>query len=191
MKKKALFVVSLCVIALMASGCSSVEVTSSSGVQEQNHTEQNQKQLIEQQPAVSLSWSLERDNINKRTKMWNDPNKISYIYLVSYGKVMSFYTIKGKVSSVNSQVTNTEQLTWKCVNPDGTYATNENCGGWAQHAVEGSVPSPAEDGSYGSNGDAIFFYTTDGAYVEWNGEYMLADQPLKLSTQPELVREIK
>jgi hypothetical protein len=47
------------------------------------------------------------------------------------------------------------------------------------------------DGSYGSNGDAIFFFTTDDIYVEWRGDYMLADQPLKMTTQPELVRQIK
>ena len=32
---------------------------------------------------------------------------------------------------------------------------------------------------------------TDGTYVEWNKGYLLADKPLKLSTPPELVREIK
>jgi len=55
-----------------------------------------------------------------------------------------------------------------------------------QHASH-VVSSPAEDGSYGTNGDAIFFFTTEGVYVEWRGDYMLCDQPLKLSTTPELV----
>ena len=39
--------------------------------------------------------------------------------------------------------------------------------------------------------NGIFFFTTEGAYVEWVGDYMMSDQPLKLTTQPELVREIK
>jgi len=78
--------------------------------------------------------------------------------------------------------------------PDGTYSASPNCnsdGALYGRVVSGVIPSPAEDGSYGTNGDAVFFFTTDGAYVEWNGSYMLADQPLKLTTQPELVREIK
>jgi hypothetical protein len=104
--------------------------------------------------------------------LWNDKNKVSYIYLVSYGKVMAFYTIKGKVSSVNSQITNPEQISKRW----GGYFT---------------MPSPAEDGSYGENGDGIFFFTTDGTYVEWAGEYMLADKPLKMATPPALVRTIK
>jgi hypothetical protein len=139
--------------------------------QEQEMTEANQKTLIAVQPPVRLSWSLEREQINKRTKLWNDPNKVSYIYLVSYGKVMAFYTIKGKVSSVNSQITNPEQ---KVTGSSGNI----------------TLPSPAEDGSYGENGDGIFFFTTDGTYVEWAGEYMLADKPLKMSTPPALVRNI-
>ena len=53
------------------------------------------------------------------------------------------------------------------------------------------VDSPDIDGSYGSNGDAIFFFTTDDVYVEWRGDYMLADQALKLTQQPELIRQIK
>jgi len=139
--------------------------------QEQELTEANQSRLLSVQPPVSLNWSLERDQINKRTKLWNDKNKVSYIYLVSYGKVMSFFTIKGKVSSVNSQITN----------PEGVYKQ------WGHRYI---LPSPAEDGSYGENGDGIFFFTTDGTYVEWAGEYMLADKPLKMSTPPALVRTI-
>ena len=139
--------------------------------QEQRMTEANQEVLLKIQPPVRLKWSLERENINKRTTLWNDENKVGFIYLVSFGKVMAFYTIKGKVSSVNSQITNPMQVVY--------------------HQGVGTIPSPAEDGSYGSNGDAVFFFTTDGTYVEWSGEYMLADKPLKLSTPPLLVREIK
>lgn len=178
--KKLRFILLLVLVAgvgLITTGCNLEEVSPSPTAQvEQQKTEANQKKLLNVQPPVSLDWSLERENINKRTKLWNDPNKVSYIYLVNYGKVMAFYTIKGKVSSVNSQITNTEQVVWK----DGY-----------QSIAGVTIPSPAEDGSYGTNGDAIFFFTTEGAYVEWAGDYMLVDQPLKLTTQPELIREVK
>ena len=36
----------------------------------------------------------------------------------------------------------------------------------------------------------MFFFTTEGAYVEWNGQYVWSDQPLKITQQPELVQEI-
>lgn len=151
---------------------------------EVEQTEANQKKVIDAVPAPQLDTSQERINIKRRLERFNVENKISYIYLVSYGKVMAFYTVKGKISSVNSYMTPMERL----VDNKG-----EPCSKW----ISGSsvpcytVEAPDLDGSYGSNGDAIFFFTTEDIYVEWRGEYMLADQPLKLSTQPELVREIK
>lgn len=144
-------------------------------------TEVQQRKHLMSTPPPVLENSVERQNLIKRLETFNSAEKISYIYLTSYGKVMAFYTVKGKVSSVNSMLTTTEQL----VDRRGRQCSNSassNCY---------SVPSPDLDGSYGSNGNAIFFFTTEGTYVEWNGEYMLADQPLKLTTQPELVRTIK
>ena len=159
---------------VLAVGCDEYE-KSTAGM-EQERTEENQKRLLKNQPPISLDYSLERKNINKRTELWNDENKLSYIYLVSYGKVMAFYTVKGKVSSVNSQITNPDQVIIKR---------------WNGNRESHVIASPAEDGSYGSNGDAIFFFTADGTYVEYRGEYMLADKPLKLSTPPQLIRTIK
>lgn len=174
--KKLLFVPLIAAIVFVGAGCEYDEGTASV---EQEKTEENQSVLLEKQPPVKLDWSLERENINKRTTLWNDENKVSYIYLVNYGKVMAFYTIKGKVSSVNSQITNPEQLAHKYYSYAGA------------NFIEGVLPSPAEDGSYGTNGDAIFFFTTEGVYVEWAGDYMLADEPLQLTTPPELIREVK
>ena len=192
MYKKLIFGVMLLFLVVGLSACTlDSAVQQSSGVQEQNRTEANQSKLIQTQPPVTLDWSLERENLSKRTKLWNDPNKISYIYLINYGKVMGFYTIKGKVSSVNSQVMNTEQLVAKCVKADGTYRSDGYCSAMGEQRVTGAVPSPSEDGSYGTNGDSVFFFTTENAYVEWRGDYMLTDQPLKMATQPELVRQIK
>lgn len=163
---------------LLLVGCR-LEHTATTSELEQQKTEQNQSKLLKAQPPVTLDWSLERENINKRTNLWNDPNKVSYIYLINYGKIMAFYTIKGKVSSVNSQITNPEQLVKYWSRQTGNYGL-----------VSGVLPSPAEDGSYGTNGDAIFFFTTSGAYVEWAGDYMLCDQPLKLSTPPTMILEV-
>lgn len=48
----------------------------------------------------------------------------------------------------------------------------------------GVVESPSMDGSYGSNGDAVFFYLTDDTYMEWKGSYLLSDNYVKLSQEP-------
>ena len=170
------------VLALLGAGCdfTGAGTSGDTSIKEQRLTEENQTRLLAGQPPAKLEWSLERENINKRTMLWNDPAKVSYMYLVNYGKVMAFYVIKGKVTSVNSQITNPEQIV------SGLNSSNN-----VPSSVALTLPSPAEDGSYGTHGAAIFFFTTEGAYVEWRGDYMLADQPLKLTTQPELIREIK
>lgn len=149
---------------------------------EQELTEKNQETLLANQPPPTLDWSLERDNIIRRTELWNDQNKVSYIYLTDFGRVMAFYTIRGKVSSVDSSITNPEQLAYARIS---TGAETSYVG------VDGTLPSPSEDGSYGTNGDAVYFFTTDGVYVEWSGDYLLVDEPLAFTSQPELVREIK
>lgn len=150
---------------------------------EQAVTEINQRILDTAQPIPKLTDSTERQNLIKRLTTFNDPNKVSYIYLISFGKVMAFYTIKGKVSSVDSMLTDPTQLIYGNGDP---CTVNESADNPCHE-----VASPDLDGSYGTNGDGVFFFTTSGAYVEWNGEYMLADQPLTLTSQPELVQNVK
>jgi len=141
-------------------------------------TEENQDRMLTASPPPKLDKSLERENLIRRLELLNDENKMFYIYLVSYGKVMAEYVAKGKVSSVNSKLTTQEQI----IRDPHTHYVEQR-----QGLV---VESPDLDGSYGTNGDAIFFFTTDGAYVEWAGEYMVSDFPLQLTTPPELIREV-
>lgn len=154
-----------------------------SGTSAQTVTD-NQKKLENAVPLPQLDNSLERANISKRLTTFSDPAKISYIYLTSYGKVMAFYTVKGKVTS------GTKRLTAQSVTVDD-YGKVVAVGDTTDGTGRGVVEQPELDGTYGSSIPYIFFWTTDGTYVQWNGEYMLADQPLQLTTQPELVRTIK
>lgn len=142
--------------------------------EEMKITNINQLRLQTATPPPTIEKSLERENLRERLIRFNDENKVSYIYLLSdMGSVITFFPIKGKVSSVNSMLTTTEQV---IRNPRG-YSE-----GWVV-----VVASPDLDGSYGSNGDAIFFFTTEGVYCEWNGRYFLCDRPLKLTTAPLLI----
>ncbi len=147
---------------------------------------QIQKDIVASIPIPDLKTSSERANVAKRAVLFNNAEKISYIYLVSYGKVMAFYTVKGKVSSLRSYMTPTEKLVDAASNECSTEYRMDN--GWKPCYP---VSSADIDGTYGENVEGIFFFTTEDAYVEWKGEYMMSDQPLKLTTTPELVREIK
>lgn len=157
---------------LVLTGCGNMPETGESTMTEMEQTEKNHQRLVAAVPPPVLKTSQERKNLVKRLERFNSEDKQSFIYLVDYGKIMAYYPVLGKVSSVNSMLTTTEQLVVRRI-ASGNY-----------EAV--TLPSPDLDGSYGSNGDAIFFFTDTDAYVEWNGTYMLSDQPLKLSQPPEL-----
>lgn len=132
---------------------------------EQARTENNQKDLNALQPAPKISWSLERDNLIKRFKLQNDRSISFYMYVFveGVGEPIGYYQVN-KISSVNSQLTNTEQLV---DDPNGDYS-----------AGSATLPSPAEDGSYGTNGDAVFGFTPEDIYIEHNMHYMVSTVPL-------------
>ena len=136
---------------------------------------QTMSKLLQQVPAPQLDNSLERANISKRLTTFSDPAKISYIYLVSYGRVMAYYVVKGKITSGNKRLTPQNQVAYQDIgSPDNVV-----------------VEAPELDGTYGSSNPYVYFWTTDGTYVQWSGDYMLTDQPMQLATQPDLVRTVK
>lgn len=151
--------------------------TASGQAQAQQETvAQTMAKLVSQTPAPQLENSLERTNISKRLTSFSDPAKTSYIYLINYGRVMAYYVVKGKITSGGKRLTPQNQQV---------------------ESLFGSQPeafiqeSPELDGTYGASNPYIFFWTTDGVYVQWSGDYMLTDQPMQLATQPEIVRTIK
>jgi hypothetical protein len=174
--KRLIVLAVLLVIVFTLVGCgSNAPKTGASTKAEMEQTESNQQRLVKAVPPPELKTSLERKNLVRRLERINQDNLISYIYLVSFGKVMAYYPVEGKVSSLNSLLTTPEQYVgvWH----HGNY-----------YIV--TLPSPDFDGSYGKNADGVFFFTTGGAYVEWAGEYLWSDQPLRLTTPPEIVVQI-
>lgn len=131
---------------------------------EQAHTELNQQHLNSIQPPPKISWSLERDNLIKRFRLQNDRTISFYMYIFIEGisDPIGYYQVN-KVSSVNSQLTNTEQVVE--VSDHSGYTSMV-------------LPSPAEDGSYGTNGDAVFGFTPEEIYIEHNMKYVVSTVPL-------------
>jgi len=159
-------VTSLAVVAaLLASlvACSS-KPKSNAQAQGQAQTEQAFKQQSEAvpYPVAQLKDSLERRNIRERLLRTNDPNKIGYVYLLSFSKPLGYYVIKGKVSSTQSQMT-TDQLVERHTDGGG--------GNFVYNA-------PGDDGSYGANEDGVFFFTTEGAFVTTTLDFVYSDQPI-------------
>ncbi len=162
--KKTIYVFALCICSIVlmsaSSGCDRNEDARTS-FQEQHLTEQNQIGLLNTQPPPHLTWSLERDNLIKRFKLMNDRSIMFYMYVFIEGVAdpIGYYQVN-KVSSVNSQLTNTQQV----VESGATGIT--------------TLPSPAEDGSYGTNGEGIFGFTPEEIYIEHNMKYIVSTVPL-------------
>jgi hypothetical protein len=149
-------------------------------------TEKNQQNLVQRRPPFEMDDSLERQNLIQRYKYLNDENNIHHVYLMDEGQVIAYYVAQGKVSSVNSKLTNNKQVVrvagCKFI-PD-----NGNGGVGSEGACYKTVESPQMDGSYGTNGEAIFFFTTDGRYVESSLDYVVSEEAMNIQDERILVQ---
>ncbi len=147
--------------------------------------EEVQNKLINDTPIPDLKTSATRQALAKRALLFDNSALTTYVYLVDYGKVMAYYPVKGNVVYLRSYLTPVDKI----VRGNGNKCDDGDLGSCATGYVVGA---PDIDGTYGENSDGIFFFTADtGAYVEWKGNYMFSDQPLSLTTPPELVRQLK
>lgn len=116
-------------------------------------------------PVPQLQDSLERRNISEHIKRNNQAERVRYIYLISQvGTVFAYYTIKGKVTSAGAQLTPTDDIV-------------DACGSSHCPLV---VQGPTDDASFGGDEGGIYFFTTDDQEVQWNGEWLLYDKPMKI-----------
>lgn len=130
---------------------------------------------------TDINYSLERYNLIKRAYWVNGQREkantlpcaiekpLGYIVLFTEsGSVVGSFVVDGKVSSLNSFLT-----------PDSEYyekirSTDES--GWNARTTNNNWLADV-DGSYGENDNGIFFFTTDGKYIEWTGVYLYSDIP--------------
>lgn len=177
MSKKNLMygVVLVFTILVVLTGCSDILSDSEN---DKKQTLSIGNELSSKQPTpTDIDYSLERYNLIKRAYWVNGmrdkarslPSPIAdmplgYIVLLTEsGSIVGKFTVDGKVTSLNSYLT-----------PDSEYY--EIIGQY----WESNKWLPDVDGSYGSNDNGIFFFTTDGKYIEWTGTYLYSDIPFKV-----------
>lgn len=127
----------------------------------------NYKAQEKTNPVPNLNQSLERKNIVDHLNRNNQPDRIRYIYLLAdTGGIYAFFTIKGKVTSTGAQLTPTDSIIDVC----GT--------DYCPTVVQG----PTDDGSFGGDEGGIYFFTDAGNEIQWNGRWLLSDEPLLIKT---------
>lgn len=119
--------------------------------------------------SISFTENAEIDNIKKRLELTSQPGLLGYIVLLNgVGQPVYYGTIKGKVTSGSKRLTP----------PDRTYDAGQS---------RGIRQAPSDEGTYGSSGEYIFFWTTSGQYMQWNDKYLYSDKPIRLTVQPLVV----
>lgn len=160
--KRILSIIVILSAAIFIQACDEIE--NKTAKQEQSLTEINQRGLLERQPPPRITWSLERDNLIKRFKLQNDRavNFFMYVFIEGVADPVGYYMVN-KVSSVDSQLTNPSQIVV------------------ASNGSREVLPSPAEDGSYGTNGIGVFGFTPEDIYIETNMKYIVSTVPLNFA----------
>ncbi len=149
-----------------------------SGCAEKTNTQkdisaQNQvaNDMAQNQPTpTDIEYSLERYNLIRRAYWVNGEREkalllpcpvqkpLGYIYLISMGTVIAQFTVDGKVTSLAKYLT-----------PDYYYLY--------EHSAYREMEMADVDGTYGNEFSGIFFFTADGKYVQWSGDYLYSDIP--------------
>lgn len=144
--------------------------------------------IIENQPApTDLDYSLERYNIIRRAYWVNGQREkanslqcevekpLGYIVLFSEaGAVVGNFIVDGKVSSLNSYLFPAQtDYDWSGDTIGSDYGASSSSSVY-------TVENPGIDGAYGQNVTGIFFFTTDGKYIEWTGDFLYSDIPFEV-----------
>lgn len=178
MKKVFAIILVATVVVFCLVGCAGTESGSREDVL---NTKRMSDRLQTNQPTpTDIDYSLERYNLIRRTYWVNGQREkanalpcevekpLGYIVLFTdNGSVVGSFVVDGKVSCLNSFLT-----------PDSEYyekVSNDVAGDKASNKWLADV-----DGSYGENDNGIFFFTTDGKYIEYTGTYLYSDIPFEV-----------
>lgn len=114
-----------------------------------------------QQAAITLKDSIALDNLKEKRDRENDPNKIRYVYLISFGQIIGYYIAKGNITSNSSQMAPEQEVV-------------------SAYSEGFVVDSAADDNTYGSSDPGVFFFTTDGTMIVTDVNILQSDQPINI-----------
>ena len=172
--KKAIAIILCISIAILMIGCGT---SATYGIEQDKINTQIAANTIQgnQQTPTDLNYSLERYNLIRRAYWVNGQREkanmliceiekpLGYIVLFSGNAVVGNFIVDGKVSSLNSYLTPDSEYYEIALGEHGSTRYNT----WLADV----------DGTYGQNDSGIFFFTPDGKYIEWSGDYLYSDIP--------------
>lgn len=148
------------------------------------------KKITESQKAkvaaesIQFTENAEIENIKKRLQLTSNPGLTGFILLMNEAGQPIMYTgVKGKITSGGKRLTAPEQSWSHCrEGASGAGRSGAQCGALG--------PAPSDEGTWGHSAEYIFFWTTTGQYIQWNGKYLYSDKPFRTKVDP-LVISVK
>lgn len=171
-------IIVLAVLCVTLTGCSlGTPEGSVSGTQADTQAQKAVADTLASNQATptDINYSLERYNLIRRAYWVNGQREkantlvcevekpLGYIVLFTGTTTVGRFVVDGKVSSLNSFLT-----------PSNVDSVR---GGSSAGYTTITTEMADVDGSYGENDSGIFFFTPDGRYIEWTGEYLYSDIP--------------
>jgi hypothetical protein len=121
--------------------------------------------------SITFTENAEIDNIKHRLELTANPGLLGYVVLLNeMGQPVLYTGVKGKITSGSKRLTKPDR------------STTEGVG--ANNVV---MQAPSDEGTYGSSGEYVFFWTAAGNYMQWNGKYLYSDKPFRLKVEPLVV----
>lgn len=123
--------------------------------------------------SISFTENAEIENIKKRLELTSSPGLLGYVVLLNEtGQPVMYTGIKGKITSGSKRLTQPDRV-------------QTHSGGTSGGAL--AMAAPSDEGTYGNSGEYVYFWTSGGQYIQWNGKYLYSDKPFRLSTEPLVV----
>lgn len=171
--KRVIFIIAAVVLVLGLAACSDDDGGGSdrhdASSEAENRTHGVERQIANQ-PAHNMDFSPSRETINFWIDTWDEPGKLSFIYIES-GTGTGYYVLEGLPVSYCAGITR-------------PYDFENRDAGESNVRADVLVPAPGVDGVYYSGGACDVYYGKDastGAYVEFS---IGADQNYRLFTEP-------
>ena len=121
--------------------------------------------------SLTFDENAEIENIQKRLEITSSPGKIGYVVLLNEaGQPILYTSVKGKLTSGSKRLTKPYDIVV--------------AGGTGTHYEWKVVPAPSDEGTHGSSSPYIYFWTHEDRYVQWSGDYLYSDQPIRLRVKP-------
>lgn len=191
-KRIAGILAALCFVTALA-GCDSSAPSGAGGTKQNIRDTQTVADNLadSQQTPTDIDYSLERYNLTRRAYWVNGQREkanalisevekpLGYIVLFAGNTTVGRFVVDGKVSSLNS-----------FLSPNYIEQVERYKGNYGENVVR-NIELADVDGSYGENDNGIFFFTPDGKYVEWTGEYLYSDIPFEVDDPVVAYQEAK